>query len=221
MAGVARYISLEGADGVGKSTQLKLLNAALEVAGIVYVATKEPGGTPVADQLRTILITGAEDKLVPATEVLLMSASRSESISRVVRPALTRGAWVVSDRTFLSTYALQGYGRGQDRTMLETITAFAIGDTRPDLQLILTLPAEVALKRKNVLLEAGLDEGRFEGAGLDFHERTRQGYLDYAAANPETTALIDASPDIPTVHRAILAELNARFGLNLQPQPVL
>ena len=214
----ARYLSLEGADGVGKTTQIRLLAAAFEQAGIPCRTTKEPGGTPVADQLRAILLTGEEAKLAPVTEALLMSASRCELMRQVVRPSLARGEWVVSDRTFLSTFALQGYGRGLDMDMLETLTDYAIGETRPDLQLILTLSAEDALRRKSVLLEEGLEEGRFESAGLAFHQRTRQGYLDYAERHPDTTALVDAGADIPAVHRVILAELNRRFDLCLQPQ---
>lgn len=214
----ARYISLEGADGVGKTTQLKLLLAAFTQAGVPYCSTKEPGGTPVADQLRAILITGSEDKLSPVTEAFLMSASRCELMRDVVRPALARGEWVISDRTFLSTLALQGYGRGLDKAMLMNLTDYAIGETRPDLQVILTLPAEEALTRKDPLLQGGLEESRFENAGLPFHQRTRQGYLDYAAQHPESTAVIDASPDIPAVHRAIVDVLNMRMGLNLPYQ---
>ncbi len=176
-----RFITIEGGEGGGKSTQIKRLARALETAGLAIVTTREPGGAPGAEQIRALLVQGAPDRWDPMTEVLLFAAARREHVARTIEPALTVGRWVISDRFADSTMAYQGYGRGIDRAALEALRRLAVGTLVPDLTLILDLPVETGLARARA--RAGAEQ-RFEAMDIAFHERLRQGFLAIAAAEP-------------------------------------
>ncbi len=211
------YIALEGPDGAGKTTQMKALADSFAQAEQEYILVREPGATDVGKQLREILLTGHADKLDGVTEALLFSADRRHTIRTLVRPALAEGKFVLSDRTYLTTLVFQGYGRGLSLDILETLTNFAIEDTRPDLMLVLDVPVEVGLGRKDPLFAEGLAESRMESVGTDFHTKNRAGYLEQVAKHPDTHQLINAAQTPQQVHAAILSTINQRFGTNLQP----
>lgn len=211
------YIALEGTEGAGKTTQMKALIASFAAAGIEPVMVREPGATDVGKQLREILLTGHADKLDGVTEALLFSADRRHTIRTIVRPALKEGKYVLSDRTYLSTLVLQGYGRGLSLPLLQSLTDFAIEDTRPTLMLVLDIPAEAGLSRKDVLFAEGLTESRMESVGTEFHIKNRNGFLAEAAKHPDTHLIINAAQSPAEVHAAILTAINTRFNLNLQP----
>ena len=182
----ARFITLEGIDGAGKSTQLPLIEAALKSRGIDYLMTREPGGTPLGEKLREILL---HQDMQPETEALLMFASRSEHLSQVIRPALERGTWVISDRFTDASFAYQGGGRGLDYEKLEMLEEWVHGGFQPDLTLLFDVPVEMA--RQRLMKNASLD--RFEHERGTFLERVRKAYLDRAARFPERFCLIDSS----------------------------
>ncbi|MBI1309026.1 MAG: dTMP kinase [Proteobacteria bacterium] len=211
------YIAIEGPDGAGKSTQLKFLEAAFRQASTPYLAVREPGATDIGKEIRQILLTGHADKLDATTEVLLFSADRRHTIRTLIRPALAAGKFVLSDRTYLSTLVFQGYSGGLPVPMLEELTRVAVEDTVPELMLVLDLPVEVGLGRKNPQFALGLDESRMESKGTAYHESNRKGYLAEVKKHPTTHTVINADQSQEAVHAAILVEINARFGLSLQP----
>lgn len=211
------YIALEGPDGAGKTTQMKALADSFAEANLDFTLVREPGATDVGKQLREILLTGHADKLDGVTEALLFSADRRHTIRTIVRPSLAEGKYVLSDRTYLTTFVFQGYGRGLSLPMLETLTDFAIEETRPDLMLVLDLPVDVGLRRKDPLFAEGLTESRMESIGTEFHTKNRAGYLDQVAKQPDTHQIINAAQTPTEVHADILNAINTRFNLNLQP----
>jgi len=203
------FITFEGCEGSGKSTQIALLCDALKARGLAVVRTREPGGTPIAEQIRTVLHDMRNAGMLPATEILLYSASRAQHVGEIIRPALERGALVISDRYAESTMAYQGYGRGLDLQALQLITRFATGNLQPDLVVYLDLDVEVGLARKRRDLEAGRGEwNRMDQQTLAFHSRVRQGYLTMAAEEPQRWLTIDASQSIDAIHRAIIERIN-------------
>ena len=191
-----RFITLEGGEGAGKSTQIARLKAWLEKRGRTAVATREPGGAPGAEMVRKLLVEGPTERWDGVTEALLHFAARREHLRTTVWPALKRGDWVVSDRFADSTMAYQGYGHGMERALLGKLYDIAVGDFRPDLTIILDLPVEAGLARASARRGK---ETRYESLPLDFHERVRAGFLDIAAADPERCAVIDATADIETI----------------------
>lgn len=203
-----RFITFEGGEGAGKSTQLKKLVEALTLAGIEVVSTREPGGSKGAEAIRALLVTGDVDRWDAETEALLHTAARRDHLARTVWPALERGAWVVCDRFADSTLAYQGYGHGLSVDFIRNLTRLAIGGFAPDLTLILDLPVEEGLKRA---VGRGGAEDRYERMGTAFHERLRQGFLDIARQEPDRCAVIDATQDADTVHQAILARVKSRL----------
>ena len=204
-----RFISFEGGEGAGKSTQVKRLAVRLEAGGREVVLTREPGGSPGAEAIRDIVLRGDADRWSPVTETLLMYAARRDHIERVIRPALARGAWVVCDRFADSTRAYQGAAGGTDPALIAALETYILEEVRPDLTLVFDLPAEVGLARADARAGA---EMRFESKGLAFHERLRDGFRAIAAAEPERCALIDAAADIDSVERAVWATLTERLG---------
>jgi len=204
-----RFISVEGGEGAGKSTQVRLLVTALQRAGIPVRQTREPGGSPGGEAIRRLLLEGESERWDAISEALLLVAARHDHVTRLITPALVQGVWVVADRFVDSTLAYQGYGRGVGLAELAMLHRFALGDFTPDLTLILDLPIEVGLARAVVRSSAD----RFERLDPGFHERLRQGFRQIAADNPARCMLVDAAGDPQTVHRAVLAVVKQRLGV--------
>ena len=210
-----RFISIEGGEGAGKSTQVGLLVAALDRAGIPVRATREPGGSPGGEAIRLLLLEGEGERWDAISEALLLVAARRDHFTRVIAPALAQGVWLVSDRFADSTTAYQGYGRGVALENLAMLRRFALGDFAPDLTVILDLPVEIGLARAAARSAAD----RFERLDHDFHEKLRQGFWQIAADNPSRCLLVDASGDPKTVHQAVLAAIEERLGVVIAPHP--
>ncbi|HEY4040922.1 MAG TPA: dTMP kinase [Rhodopila sp.] len=200
-----RFITLEGGEGTGKTTQLTLLAAALSKRGLVVRETREPGGSPRGEQLRRLLLTGSAD-WSPRAETLLHFAARTEHVVITIEPALTAGDWVVCDRFYDSTVAYQGYGQGADRAFIAEQIRLLAAD--PDLTLVLDVPPDVALQR---MRRRGGDPDRYERLGAAFHARVRQGFREIAAAAPNRCVLLDASGDAQSVHAAIMTAVWSRL----------
>ena len=207
-----RFITIEGGEGAGKTTQVRLLVAALERARIPAKATREPGGSPGGEAIRRLLLEGATERWDAVGEALLLVAARSDHVARLIAPSLAQGVWVVSDRFADSTFAYQGYGRGLALEDLATLHRFALGNFAPDLTVILDLPAEIGLARAKA--RASVDD-RFELLDQAFHERLRQGFRQIAAEDGARCVLIDGSNDLQTVHRAILDAVEGRLRVAL------
>jgi dTMP kinase len=204
-----RFITLEGGEGAGKSTQIARLKSWLESRGRSVVATREPGGSPGAEMVRKLLVEGPADRWDGTTEALLHFAARRDHLRSVVWPALKRGAWVVSDRFADSTRAYQGYGHGLDLALLDKLYAVAVGDFRPDLTLILDLPVDTGLTR--AAARRGT-ETRYENLPRAFHDRVRTGFLEIAKNEPKRCAVIDASKDIDAIAGAITSVVAERLA---------
>ena len=197
------YIVLEGSEGCGKSTHAQRLAAALGA-----VATRETGGTPIGERLRAILHDTTVLDLDDRAETLIVAADRAQHMAEVVRPALSSGRHVVSDRSVYSTLAYQGYGRGLPLDDVRRINQWAMGDIWPDLVVLLTIPADVTAER---MRRRQLD--RFEQAGGDFHARVDRGFAEMAAGEPQRWAVVDASNSKEAVAAAIRTAVNERLGL--------
>ncbi len=210
MTARGRFITFEGGEGSGKSTQVKRLQARLAVAGIDVVATREPGGAPGAEQIRTLLVTGDAGRWDALTETLLHFAARRQHLVETVWPALDRGAWVLSDRFADSTRAYQGGAQGVPPDRIETLYELVAGPFRPDLTLILDLPVDMGLARAGQ--RAG-NENRYERMGLPFHQRLRDAFLDIAARDPDRCTLVDAGQGLDAVTDAIWTVVARRFNL--------
>jgi dTMP kinase len=201
-------VALEGPDGSGKSTQLRLLREVLEGRQLDVVWTREPGGTVIGEQIRTVLHDLANDAMLPITEALLYSAARAQHVAEVIRPALARGALVITDRYAASTLAYQGYGHGLDIDMLRQITVLVTGGVIPDLTIYLDLPAERGLERKLVDRSAGQGEwNRMDQQALVFHRAVRAGYLEMAQAETERWLVLDADDTMQAIHQQIMARI--------------
>lgn len=193
-----RFITLEGGEGAGKTTQSVLLAEALAARGIPVLRTREPGGSPGAELLRGILLGGSIDWSPPA-ETLLHFAARAEHVAKTIRPAIQAGTWVVCDRFFDSTLAYQGYGQGADRGFITELIGL-LGIV-PDRTIVLDVPEAVAAER---MRRRGGDTDRYERLDAAFHARVRQGFREIAAANPKRCVLLDASGAIQAVHTAVM-----------------
>ena len=209
-----RFITIEGGEGAGKSTQLDLLATTLQRAGILLRRTREPGGSAGAEAIRKLLLDGTDERWDAVAEALLLYAARRDHVARLIAPALERGIWVICDRFADSTLAYQGYGRGLPLADLAALHRFALGDFKPDLTLILDLPATDGLARAARRTDAA---DRFERLDRAFHERLREGFREIAAAEPQRCVLIDAGGDRDTVRRTILAAVNERLGITVAP----
>ena len=204
-----RFITLEGGEGAGKSTQIARLSTWLREKGRTVVTTREPGGSPGAEMVRKLLVEGPPERWDGTTEALLHFAARRDHLRSTVWPALTRGVWVISDRFADSTIAYQGNGHGLERAMLERLYEVAVGKFRPDLTLILDLPIDAGLAR--AASRRGT-ETRYESLPKDFHERVRAGFLDIARREPDRCAVIDATKDLDAVSAAIAQTVAQRLG---------
>ena len=206
---LGRFITFEGGEGAGKSTQLKRLAARLQAEGHEVVATREPGGSPGAESIRDLVLNGSADRWSPVTETLLMYAARRDHIERVIRPALDRGAWVVCDRFADSTRAYQGAAGGTDGRLIAALETYILEGARPDLTLVFDLPPDVGLARAHARAGA---EMRFESKGAAFHERLREAFLAIAREEPRRCRLIDATGSLDEVEGAVWTAVTGRLG---------
>lgn len=198
------FITFEGPEGSGKSTQLHLLAQWLREAGCQVLATREPGGSVIGDRIRAILLDPLSHEMQAETEVLLFSAGRAQHVRQVILPHLQRGEVVLCDRYADSTLAYQGYGRGLDLEKLATITHFATGGLRPDLVVFLDIDAEAGLQRKQRHAASDASQwNRMEQEALAYHQRVRAGYLQMAAAEPGRWMLLDAAQPVDTIQAAL------------------
>lgn len=205
-----RFISFEGGEGSGKSVQARRLAERLKRSGHDVVLTREPGGTPAAEALRALLVTGEPGRWQPETEVLLFAAARAEHLAGLIRPALARGQWVITDRFADSTRVYQGSVRGVSPAFVDALTVFIVAETWPTLTLVLDVDVDTGLSR--AARRAG-SETRFERFDRSFHERVRAAYGDLVAREPERCVRIDGSRDEEAVGQAIWAVVAARFAL--------
>ncbi|WP_132095341.1 dTMP kinase [Caulobacter sp. BK020] len=203
------FISFEGGEGAGKSTQIRRLADRLKAEGFNIVLTREPGGSPGAEQIRDLILNGDADRWSPVTETLLMYAARRDHIERVIRPALDRGAIVLCDRFADSTRAYQGAGGEAPTSLIRTLEEQVLGGTTPDLTLVFDIPAEVGLKR--ALARGG--EARFESKGLAFHRRLGEAFLEIARREPERCVVIEADDAIDAVWADVWDAVSTRLGL--------
>ena len=219
MAKKGLFITLEGGEGTGKSTQVKLLAQALSQAGVDALTTREPGGTDQAERIRNLLIQRDAGNFDAMTEALLMMSARREHLVNKIWPALERGQWVISDRFADSTRAFQGYGMGLDQEIIEKIYALIAGEFQPDLTFIFDIDPELGLKRSLKQLTVTTNktestEDRYERMGLPFHTRLRKGFLEIAKKYPQRCVIIDATQDIQTIHRQVLKVIETRYGVS-------
>ena len=198
-----RFITLEGGEGAGKSTSLAYITEYLVAQGVDLVCTREPGGTPLAEGLRQLLLETRAEAVSPTAELLMLFAARSQHLQEVIQPALARGQWVLCDRFTDATFAYQGGGRGMPAATIEQLQQLVQGDFRPDLTLLLDLPVEVGMQRAR---ERG-ELDRFESERQDFFSRVRRAYLAQAESCPRRYRVFDASRSLASVQGAIRAEL--------------
>lgn len=205
-----KFITLEGGEGAGKSTQQRRLAAWLRESGREVVETREPGGSPGAEEIRNLLVTGAAGRWDPLTELLLIFAARRDHVLRTIEPALARGAWVVCDRFIDSTMAYQGVAQDLGRDTVGRLQALVCGELQPDLTLVLDLPVEEGLARAGS--RAG-GEDRYEQMDRAFHERLRAAFLDIVAREPRRCLLVDAVGDEAAVAARLQAAVSERLGV--------
>ncbi|AOS98024.1 Thymidylate kinase [Microbulbifer aggregans] len=200
-----RFITLEGGEGVGKSTNLRFITDWMRERDIDFIQTREPGGTPLAEQLRALLLENREESVDPTAELLMVFAARAQHLAQVIRPALARGAWVICDRFTDATYAYQGGGRGLDRGLIAQLEQTVQGDLRPDRVLLLDLDPEIGLSRA---AETGAAD-RFESEKLGFFHKVRDAYLARAAAAPDRYAVVNAARPLDEVQQRLAVELES------------
>lgn len=203
-----KFITVEGGEGVGKSTNIDAIKCYLDSKGIEYLHTREPGGTLLAEKIRDLLLEKHEEGMDATTELLLMFAARAQHLNTLIKPALAAGTWVLCDRFTDATYAYQGAGRQLGFELIAKLEDLVQGDLRPDLTIILDLDPEVGLQRARNRGE--LD--RFEIEELEFFKAVRSCYLQIAESEPERCAVIDASQDLDSVKNSLLQTLATRLG---------
>ena len=201
------FITLEGPEGSGKTSQMAPLSDFLRQQGQEVLVTREPGGTPISDQIRAIIMKMDNTAMHPRTEILLFLAARAQLVAQVIRPALEAGKVVICDRYADSTLAYQGYGHGNDLDLLRRLLGFATGGLLPDLTLLLDVDVEAGIRRKQ---SGGSEWNRMDAYTLAFHQRVRQGYLELAHADPGRWVIVDASQPAAAVQAALRQALAAR-----------
>ena len=209
------FITFEGPEGSGKSTQIRLLAERLRGAGLPVLLTREPGGTRTGEAIRRLVQHESSDaEMADRTEALLFCASRAQLVEETIRPALARGEWVLCDRFTDSTLAYQGFGRGFSISELRALNAFATGGLTPHLTILLDIAPDEGFRRLSVRKAAEID--RIERAGLEFHERLRQGYLELARTDPARFRVLSTDRPMEATHEAIWQTVRERFGSILQ-----
>jgi len=205
------FITLEGIDGCGKSTQLELLAEALRARGCRIVVTREPGGTTIGEQVRDLLSSDATKAIQPETELLLIVAARAQHVAEVIRPAVEAGKIVISDRYTDSSVAFQGYGRGLDRLIIDSVNRLATGGLTPDLTILFDLDAEQAQARLDARRTGAMEGARkpalayLDELELEFHKRVREGYLKIAASDPSRVNVLDAAGAPDETHARVMS----------------
>ena len=205
-----RFITLEGGEGAGKTEQTARLRSALEARGVETLATREPGGSPGAEEIRRLLVSGPVERWEPLAEAMLHAAARRDHLLHTIEPALERGLWVISDRFVDSMIVYQGHGQGADLAVLQRLSALSLGGFQPDLTVVLDVPVAEGLRRAG----ARAGSNRYERMGTHFHERVREGFIARARAEPARFAVVDATADPETVGRAILHIVAARLPVS-------
>ena len=205
-----RFITLEGGEGAGKTVQAARLRDALEAGGVRTVLTREPGGSPGAEEIRRLLVSGPVERWEPLAEAMLHAAARRDHLLHTIEPALERGLWVISDRFVDSMIVYQGCGQGADLDVLERLSGLSLGGFEPDLTVVLDIPVAEGLRRA----AARAGSNRYERMGSDFHEKVRRGFLARAEADEGRYAVVDATADADTVGRAILEIVAARLPVS-------
>lgn len=221
MSSKSLFITFEGGDGSGKSTQIKLLQQALATAGVPVVTTREPGGTSQAERIRNLLLQRDSGRFDPMTEALLLFAARREHLVEKIWPSLKQGHWVISDRFADSTRAFQGYGMGLDLTSIEGMYQIVMGDFQPDLTFIFDIDPDIGLARSakrtaSTQNKTESTEDRYERMGVLFQQKLRDGYLAIAAENPKRCVLIDAAHSVEEVHQKVIAVIEQRYGVMMK-----
>lgn len=205
------FITFEGPDGSGKTTQLNLLMPVLESMDLDVIRTREPGGTDIGNQIREVIMNMKNKSMDPRTEILLFCASRAQLVEELIRPSLSAGKIILCDRYADSTLAYQGYGHGLDRQALSALLSFATGGLKPDLTLLFDISAEAGLRRRQSNHE---EWNRMDDYALRFHERVRSGYLEMAAAEPSRWVVINADRPAEEIHQEVVEVLKKRLELN-------
>jgi dTMP kinase len=213
MSAPGRFVTFEGIEGVGKTTQVARLSSALQARGVAHVVTREPGGTPLAESIRQVVLTAREETLPPTAELLLMFAARAVHLANYIEPNLQAGRWVICDRFTDATYAYQGGGRQLSAESIRELERVVQGTRRPDLTILLDAPVAGALARA-AARNAGSASDRFERERNEFFERVRNAYLARAAAEPDRIALVDATQLIDEVGARILETLKVRAWIS-------
>jgi dTMP kinase len=203
------FITIEGTEGVGKSTNVEFIRQYLLNKGIDLRLTREPGGTPLAEEIRELLLQPRDEKVSDDAEILLVFAARAQHVDQVIKPSLEQGRWVLSDRFTDATFAYQGAGRGISWNRIQQLEQYVLGDLRPDLTILLDLPVDIGIARAKE--RGALD--RFEQEKHDFFEKVRQGYHHRLKAEPDRFALIDASQSLESVQQQIAAALAERLDI--------
>ncbi len=210
----APFITLEGGEGSGKSTQIKLLSEWLESMGVDHLCTREPGGALGAEEIRTMVLTGDVDRWTPLTEVLLYTAARSDHVERVIVSALNSGTWVLCDRFADSSIAYQGAGRGVGVEKVKALQNLVLDDLKPDLTLVLDLSIEVGLSRAMSREgDKAVKEDRIERMGADLHKQTREVFLELAKEESDRCVVVNADKSIDDLQQELRGIISERFGL--------
>ena len=204
------FITFEGGEGSGKSTQIDFLSDFLKKKGAKVLSTREPGGTPSAEIIRDLVTKGDPNKWTPLTESLLMWASRTEHVEKLIRPSLEDGKWVLCDRFYHSTYAYQGIGHNLGIEKMRAIKSIVLGDFKPDLTFVLDIDPLVGIERTK---KRNSDEDRFEKMNIDFHNKLRHAFIEISKEDPHRFVLIDGELDINSIFEIISNEVMNRFIL--------
>ncbi|MGH1352651.1 MAG: dTMP kinase [Methyloligellaceae bacterium] len=211
-----QFITFEGGEGTGKSTQAQHLARRLNKKGIHVMVTREPGGSQRAEQIREVLLNGVDEKLGPLAEALLFSAARDDHMTKIIRPALRAGSWIICDRFTDSTRVYQGVGGGVSEEVLESLEDLVVGNVRPQLTIILDIPAEQGLARAKARRSEGEAADRFEVMDVNFHNTLRSAFLNIADKEPDRCIVVDASGTEAHVADQIWSIVKKKFELNME-----